>query len=325
MSAGTVIGDAVLTQLNRALEPAAVAPALARALGASPDAVQVEAKVVRHIPGLRCTIAYEVASPDDAPARLIGKLYRSKRRARRVLAVLRALHLQFMHEGALAVPRAQFVPPLNMVLQEYVDAADLRESLLDGDTSAAAVAGRWLARAHTSRPPDLVKVMSLDHELEKLDRWSAAVAPHLPPGDDDALRDLQLALRTQANVWRPYEAVLVHKDYYYAHVLYDGARATVIDFDQACAGDPAFDVGHFSAHLSVLAYRRTGDPAALDSAAKTFAAAYEDDAGRSVHVRLPLYRAYTFVKLAATEVDRRGDGWLVRTRDYVDLALRSVA
>jgi aminoglycoside phosphotransferase (APT) family kinase protein len=102
----------------------------------------------------------------------------------------------------------------------------------------------------------------------------------------------------------------IHRDYYYANVLWDGHSLCVIDLDQLRIGDPALDVAHFAAHLDVLAYRQTGDIAAYREQSATFVGAYRPALGAPpVADRLPIYRAYTFLKLAATEVTREREGW----------------
>jgi hypothetical protein len=84
--------------------------------------------------------------------------------------------------------------------------------------------------------------------------------------------------------------------------------------------DPALDVGHFLAHLDVLAYRATGDPRAYAKAGTRFLLSYESASGGSFRERLPAYRAYTFLKLAATEAKRRRAGWDEQARVLIGLA-----
>ena len=55
----------------------------------------------------------------------------------------------------------------------------------------------------------------------------------------------------------------IHRDFYPAQVLLDGARLWLIDFDLYCKGDPALDVGNFIGHVTEESLRTLGDAEAL--------------------------------------------------------------
>ena len=169
-----------------------------------------------------------------------------------------------------------------------------------------------------------VKIVSLDHELEKAQSWCEEIALYLSPEDASRLGEALQTLRRLADSMVLPEPVLIHKDFYYAHVLWDGSGICVIDFDQLSTGDPAFDAGHFAAHLENLAYRATGDAQAYAGVVALFVQTYEQEAGVDVAPRLPFYRAYTFLKLAATEVSRHEAEWQPLTRALTELACREL-
>jgi aminoglycoside phosphotransferase (APT) family kinase protein len=152
-----------------------------------------------------------------------------------------------------------------------------------------------------------VKPKPLEHELAKVDRWCEEIATVVPA------RSVRRRMQSLAARLSPLPGTLIHRDFYYANVVWDGARVWLLDFDELGVGDPAFDLGHFLAHLEVLAYRATGDFTAYADAAGRFLGAC-----RPVEAdRLRLYRAYTFVKLAATEVRRRRAGWREQCEAFV--------
>jgi hypothetical protein len=51
----------------------------------------------------------------------------------------------------------------------------------------------------------------------------------------------------------------IHRDFYADHVLQDGKRLYLLDFDLYCVGDPALDLGNFVGHMQEWALRRYGD------------------------------------------------------------------
>jgi aminoglycoside phosphotransferase (APT) family kinase protein len=243
--------------------------------------------VLAHKPGQRCTIRYAF---DDRE--LVGKVYRRTVLAERVAGWIDAVG----EPEPLAV-----VADLGLLVRPYVTGRDLRHAL---DGPAVEAAARRIAALHAAAPPPAVRAKPLAHELEKLDRWCDEVGVTASP---------RSALHALADGLAAVPATLIHRDFYYANVLWDGARVWLLDFDELGIGDPAFDVGHFLAHLEVLAYRTTGRFDANADAARRFLAACPPLDPE--HVRF--YRAYTFMKLAATEVRRRRPGWRDQTVAFV--------
>jgi aminoglycoside phosphotransferase (APT) family kinase protein len=151
-----------------------------------------------------------------------------------------------------------------------------------------------------------LKERSLDHELARIDGWLAEVAPQLPGDAARRLHEARERWRGLARELAAPERVMIHKDYYLAHVLWDGRGVWVVDFDELAVGDPAFDVAHFLAHLEYHARRTGAEVAPWSEAAARFRDGYPVlEAPRSFDARLRFYAAYTFLKLAAT-VLRRG-------------------
>jgi Ser/Thr protein kinase RdoA (MazF antagonist) len=307
--------DPGLPHLARALTAEAwpLIRSAARLDNRAPSASDSQIELVKHVPGQRATILYSIESQTKASRRIIGKLYRSGRRAARMFRWLSTLNSDvFRADGRLRVPPPiGRVADLRMVLHEYIDGVDLRYALdHQRDHEPFKLAARWLARLHTAHPLDELKVRTVEHEIGKSLRWLDAVQPHVSP-------ELQARLTRACDRLSRYlaappaaELCTIHRDYYYANLLWDGERIWAIDLDQLRIGDPALDVGHFLAHLDFLAYRDTGAFTTYTQQGEVFLAAYREAPGApAVDARLPLYRAYTFLKLAATEVRRARPGW----------------
>ena len=327
-----IVEDPALRGLAAALDPDRMTPIIARAAGLSAGeaaGLTSSAEVIKHDIGKRCTIRYQLrprsgGSDASAPA-VIGKLYRSKRRAARVHGAIDALHGQtFAGAGPLRLPAAlALIPELRLVLQEFAPGEDLRHALAAGAADAPiALAARWLATLHGAPAPPGLKATSLAHELDKLQRWHVRVAATLAPQEERRFSRAWDSLSQTAPEMADAARTLIHKDLYYAHVLWDGENVWVLDYDQLSTGDPAFDVGHFTAHLENLAYRATGRADAYEGPARLFVETYDRHASIPVAARLPFYRAYTFIKLAATEVSRNRPAWQERTRVLAELACR---
>lgn len=307
-----------LAALSVALDPESVLPLLARAAGSSGATARnadVRTAVLSHKAGRRCVIRYEWIEPGAAQGAssrsLVGKLYADERRAARAYERMIQLRGQPWQAAEPSVPAPLlFVPELGLILQECVQGADLRRAVAGTHESPFALAARWLGRLHRAPPVAGLKERSLDHELSRIDAWQAEIAPQLPADPASRLHDARERWRNFARDLAPPERVMIHKDYYLAHVLWDGRGVWVVDFDELAVGDPAFDVAHFLAHLEYHAQRSNAEPAPWSEAAACFRGAYPAaQAGRSFDARLRFYAAYTFLKLAATVLRRRREGW----------------
>ncbi len=329
--------DDGLPALAQALDTDRMRPFLVQAAGLHlGDATDLccSAEVLNHKPGERCTIRYTLAHSSrqeglSNAVRVIGKLYRKPRLAECMYRRTQALNSGlFNHGGAMCTPAPlMLLPELGLVLQECVEGGDIRHVLAAGNSDGPlSLAAQWLARLHAASPLTGLETKSLEHELAKVDRWCDEIAPCLTSSDPDAqrLRRAQDSLHRLAREMSPYVPVMIHKDFYYANVLWDGQHVWVLDFDQMSMGDPALDVGHFLAHLKSLAYRTTDVAHSYAEPGRFFLDAYVDRAADNIHLRVPFYRAYTFLKLAATEASRKRMQWVQLTQVLTSLACREM-
>lgn len=317
-SVAGITEDRALPTLAQVLNTELMLPLLAQVAGIhlhDETVVSCTAQVLNHKLGQRCTIRYTLTRTCGERIEVgtvVGKVYGRQPLAERLYRRLEHLtNGPFDNGGPLRVPAPMMlVQDLGLVLQECVNGADLRH-VLSADTAhpAVSLAGQWLARLHAAPAPAGLKIASLKHELQKVDRWCEYIASYLSTADAQRLRKTRAALHRLAGEMPSYEPVMIHKDFYYGNILWDGQRVWVLDFDELSIGDPALDIGHFLAHLETLAYRRMGRPDGFAWATPLFPCSYQERTALDLESRLPFYRAYTFLKLAATEVSRQqGEG-----------------
>jgi len=311
-----------------------VLPLLAEAVGLQPiqrRALRCDADVLSHKLGQRCTIRYKLTWPVDSSGgrnqlTLIGKLYGRPPLASRLY--MRAAALRdgpFSGSGSLTVPRPLLlVNDLGFVVLEDVHGTDLRH-LLAADTlrDPMSLLGEWLARLHAASPLRGLTLASPEHELAKVHRWYEYIVAESTGADGSRLTRALDTMR-EAAFEMTYEPVMIHKDFYYGNALWDGECVCVLDFDELSIGDPALDIGHFLAHLDASAYRTIGRVDGFSEAACAFSNAYRERASFPPEPRLTFYKAFTFLKLAATEVSRKQSGWDHMTRMLAGLAIREL-
>jgi aminoglycoside phosphotransferase (APT) family kinase protein len=319
--------DPVLQSLEQALDPDRMLPFVARAAGLHPDDVAsfgCAPEVVMHKRGRRCAIRYDLsrsASPltADTPPPVFGKMYGSRRRATRMFQQTEALRAS----GVPSIPAClMLVRPLRLVLQECVHGVDLGSLMTRSDAKRPlSLAAEWLVGLHGTPPLPGLKAVSPSHGLEKADRWCTEIGSllgHEPP----ALTRARGVLLAASEAARSYAPAMIHRDYYYAHVLWNGARIWVVDFDELSVGDPALDVGHFLAQLEYEAYRRTRRPDAFTELGALFENRYREGSACDLRARLPFHRACTLLKLARKEASRQQGDWRQSVRVLVELAER---
>ena len=254
-----------------ALEGASVARHLASLpMWRTTEALHVSAiRVVRHKPGRRCLIEYdvEVRSAHGDPERLtiIGKVNR-KRADRHTLELTRAFRARGFDAcgpGAISVPEPIGVlPDWKMWLQRKVTGTSA--DLLLGECDPEVLGRRAAEVVHALQGAKVTPRRShtADDELGILrDRLShVAVKRPLWRSRLDALVDRCGALLAALP---SVESCGVHRDFHPGQLMMDGDGVHLLDLDLYAAGDPALDVGNFLAHIAEYSLRAFGDPRRL--------------------------------------------------------------
>jgi hypothetical protein len=264
--------------------------------------VEVKAiRVIRHKRGKRCVIEYDVRIERPGAARekamLLGKI-----RARRFGAEGFRLQEAFWKAGfgkhcadQIAVPEPiGVVPKFRMWLQRKVHGATAGPLLAGPDGLALA---RRIAEAihkvHRAGLP-AAKTHTMADELRILHECLPRVGETQPRLRHRIARLLAACDRLGAAVPAP-RLCGIHRDFYPAQVLVDGARIWLIDFDLYCNGDPAVDVGNFLGHVVEESLRTFGDPAALRDRESALEERFIELTGEAAR---PAIRAYTTLTLA---------------------------
>jgi|GEM_PF-497845 len=300
-SSRKVPSDPTLPTLSLAADAAHITTAL-RALG-QVTAHVTDARVVRHKPGRRCLVRYDVAglereapvaggahvgrrapaigaadtggaaaAPSKPPIVLFGKLFASAR-GPRVLAVHTHLHAAQRADGPRLPEPLGYLDDSGVVLLGAVPGVPVTARLRAGDVALAARIGAALGALHAS-PAPLERRHDPDDELAPL----AARVARLQAADERVGRRAQAALAQleaaapRARDWRHQP---VHRDLHPEQVLVapDG-RIGFVDLDDAALSEPALDVGNFVAHLVWLGCTTATAAARLRDTALAFRRAH---------------------------------------------------
>ncbi len=211
----------------------------------------------------------------DSTRNYIGLYRESDQRLGHTFSVMKTLRSNgFGQESNLRVPSpVLYIPALSFLMMEQAEGQPLREIFECRMDSGPYVKGaaRWLAKLHNSNVR-LDGEFFRDDEIEASRRYARAGSWLLPTLKSDIqsisnqLIDAQKTLPLHAR--KP-----IHGDYHPRNIIVSPDLTTVIDFEEARMGDPAFDLGYFVAQTKMT--HGLGD--ATIQAVKAFIQEYQEN------------------------------------------------
>lgn len=262
--------DPDIPWLEASLDPAVATRTVGRRLTiGEEDGLQVRSTtLLKWRPGRRAVVAYDLQRTAGGERfRVVGKI-RSRGLDRRTFRLHQELVVQGFgeeSEDGISVPHPlAVVPRWKMWLQRFVPGRTLDRIVPSLPTAAGRRLMRRVVRGlnklHRSRVPSHRSHRAED-ELrilgERLEPARGA-RPDLAPAIDRIEEGCRrLAARLPR---RPVTGI--HRDFHPAQIILHGDRIQLLDLDLYAWGDPALDVGNFTAHLTEGAIRAGGTPQA---------------------------------------------------------------
>lgn len=258
-------------------------------------------RVLRHKPGRRCLIEYELLVEDDNGAveslTVLGKI-RSKGLDLRSYQVQRALFERGFgpdsRDGIQVPEPVGTIPAFQMWLQRKVD-GQTASTVLDGPDGPA-LARRLSDAAQKVHAASVVttRTHTIADELRIL-KDRLAQGSRAQPGLTRRIERVQQECeRLAAGLPEP-SCCGIHRDYYADQVIVNGPNLYVVDFDLYCRGDPSLDIGNAIAHITEQSLRTTGDTEALADCERAIEERFVESFGETVRAAV---RGYTILTLA---------------------------
>jgi hypothetical protein len=181
-----------------------------------------------------------------------GKVYDDPSAAEQAHTVMQAMWRAAQADSRwLRVPQPLHLDrDLLLLLQSAVPGAHLTLSASDVSVELVADIGRGLALLQQAQLP-LHSVQSLDDELQKVTQHAQLIArvhPDLAPALGDITRRLAQALPALPRL----PLMPSHGTFKLNHLLHDGERISLVDFDSMVRADPLYDVANFVSDLHYL-------------------------------------------------------------------------
>lgn len=101
----------------------------------------------------------------------------------------------------------------------------------------------------------------------------------------------------------------VHGDFNDRQILLSEDAVAILDLDEAVAGDPAYDLGLFIAHLDRYAVAGELDPGQVERLTESFLHGYDQAREKGVPSRIDLYTAFGLMQLATEPFRTQAPDW----------------
>ena len=287
--------------------------------GARPEALR-ELLPAGSVPGgsALCMLVYKperryVARLDTPAGALALKLY-----DKAGYAAARLAATAFVERGPLRFPRPRGASEPSCALAlEWLPGRGLTEALAGAtlDANLMALVGAALAEVHAQHPVSLLPLTrhAEADALLAVANAVAAVAPALQLRARDLAGRLAVRLGNAPPLAHP-----LHGDFYAKQVLVSDGAVAFLDFDEACSGDPALDLGNFVAHLERSALRGQLPPRRIEPAREALLEGYLVANQGRLPPGVDLQTGARLFRLAADPFRHREPDWPQRIADILD-------
>jgi glycosyltransferase involved in cell wall biosynthesis len=300
------IADPELPTLALALDPVEARAEFKRRLprlsGANGKLRLKAIRVIRHKPGRRCVIEYDVrVQRPDLPAETVTLI--GKTRVRRFGNEGYRLQERIWNAGfdsasadGISVPEPiGVIPQFRMWFQRKVPGETATRLLTTpGGVELASRIAVAIHKLHRANVPTERQHLMAD-ELRILHECLAKVQQQKPEWSARLERVLAGCDRLGAGVPEPHLCG-IHRDFYSAQVVVHEGRTYLIDFDLYCLGDPGLDIGNFIGHITEQSLRETGDARAWAKQERALEEKFLELAGEQCRPAIAAYTTLTLVR-----------------------------
>jgi glycosyltransferase involved in cell wall biosynthesis len=259
-------------------------------------------RVIRHKPGRRCVVEYELrVQRPNLPAESVTLI--GKARVRRFGNEGYRLQERIWNAGfdsassdGISVPEPiGVIPRFRMWFQRKVPGESAMRLL--GGPGGIELAQRIAAAIHKLHQANVPteRRHEMADELRILHECLGKVREQKPEWSERLDRVLAGCDRLAARVPEPRRCG-IHRDFYPAQVVVQGPRIYLLDFDLYCLGDPALDVGNFIGHMTEQSLRETGDARAWAKPERALEDRFVELGGEKCRAAIAAYTTLTLVR-----------------------------
>lgn len=282
--------------------------------------VRWKSHLLGEAPGARRVVGYRFYRFNKPVLSCIAKFYADERG--KEIADRMALLCKRLGWGTspplLAVPQPLFYDSTyRFIAQQPAEGVPFGEALRNqGSRTPFRLAGRALGMLH-AQPLSVGKSKSIQGHLHDLIHPHPNALAEEMPEYGPLIGALLHALSEREETSKA-EASPLHRDFHLRQLFYEPGRIWLVDWDLFAKGDPALDLGNFAVYLKTHLTR--GAAPAVDA----FLDGYFSGRPGSILKRVPLYEAFTFLRLACKRFRLKEAGWREKTAEMLLLSEKSL-
>lgn len=255
------VADIKMPFLSSAIDPVQVEEFFSQYLSIAQNTHLEKIEVIRHKPGRRCLIEYQLINDYGQIINLIGKV-RAKGTDFHSYELQKSLWESGFGEDSvdgISVPEpVGIIPEWQMWLQRKVEGVTFTQCLTQNN--GVFLSQRIAEAAHKLHTTNISPRRShtMNDELRILHERIPLVIQKYPQWQERLEKILEECDYLGNNT--PEQNVCgIHRDFYPDQVIVNNERLYLIDLDLYCQGDPALDMGNFLGHIQEYSLRVFGD------------------------------------------------------------------
>ncbi|AFZ25409.1 phosphotransferase family protein [Cylindrospermum stagnale PCC 7417] len=292
------VTDIKMPFLSAAIDPLQVQDSLSHYLSTAQNTHLEKIEVIRHKPGRRCLIEYELINDYGQKITLIGKV-----RAKGIDFNSYELQKSLWEAGfagdsidGISVPEpVGIIPEWQMWLQRKVEGVTATQLLIEknGFIWAERIAEAAHKLHKTNIPPRCSHTMT--DELKILHERIPLVMKQYPQWQGRLERILAECNYLANNTPAP-KCCGIHRDFYPDQLIINHQRLYLIDLDLYCEGNPALDIGNFIGHVQEYSLRVFGNLEMLRDFEKSLTERFLQLTDDQFRVAIESYTTLTLVR-----------------------------
>ncbi|MGM3304804.1 aminoglycoside phosphotransferase family protein [Anabaena sp. WFMT] len=293
-----VVNDSKMPFLSAAIDLVQVEECFSRCLLIAQNTRLQKVEVIRHKPGRRCLIEYELINDFGQKITLIGKV-RAKGTDFRSYELQRSLWETGFGDDSvdgISVPEpVGVIPEWQMWLQRKVEGVTFTQLLTPNN--CVFWAERIAKAAHKLHATNILPRRShtMNDELRILHERIPLVIQKYPQWQERLEKVLAECDYLGNNTPEP-KLCGIHRDFYPDQLIINNERLYLIDLDLYCQGNPALDIGNFIGHIQEYSLRVFGNSGDLCDLETSLIEKFIELTSNDLRVAIASYSTLTLVR-----------------------------